>query len=48
MALIVYSNGIIEELVSLDKVFTDDELVETFQDYPELKTYIPPVARTES
>lgn len=39
MALVIYSNGIIEESVSIENTFSDNELVQSFVDYPEIRTH---------
>jgi len=38
MALVLYSNGIIEELVSSEDTFTDNELISVFENYKSLKS----------
>jgi len=37
--LIIYSNGIVEELLPVENTFTDEELTQSFSDYPEVKTH---------
>jgi hypothetical protein len=39
LALIIYSNGIVEESLPIDNVFNDDELIASFSDYPEIRTH---------
>lgn len=39
MALVVYSNGIFEEYLPVDDTFSDQELVDMFRDYEEIKTH---------
>lgn len=39
MALVIYSNGIVEEMVPVESTFTDEELVKSFTNYPEIKTH---------
>ena len=39
MALVIYSNGIVEEMVALNNTFSDDELIQSFSNYPEVKTH---------
>jgi|AntAceMinimDraft_18_1070375.scaffolds.fasta_scaffold11767_6 DNA-directed RNA polymerase beta subunit len=39
MALVVYNNGIIEELISNSKSFSDKELVSSFENYSEIRTF---------
>ena len=47
MALIIYSNGIVEEYVPLDEVFTEEELVKPFNEYPFLRSFrLPEVDNT--
>ena len=39
MALVIYSNGIVEEMVPVDNVFSDNELTQSFNNYPEIRTH---------
>lgn len=39
MALVVYSNGIFEEYLPVDDTFSDQELVDMFHDYKEIKSH---------
>ena len=39
MALVIYSNGIVEEMLPVNDTFTDDELIQSFTNYPEIKTH---------
>lgn len=39
MALVIYSNGIVEEMLPVNDTFTDDELTQSFSNYPEIKTH---------
>ena len=39
MSLIIYSNGIVEEMVSIGDVFSHRELVKSFDNYSALETY---------
>lgn len=38
MALVIYSNGIVEELIPANKIFTDKELTDTFEYYENIKS----------
>ena len=33
MALVIYSNGIVEEMLPVDNTFSDDELTQSFANY---------------
>jgi len=47
MALIIYSNGIVEELVSIGDTFSHRELVDSFTEYTSLETFrLPDVPNT--
>ena len=47
MALLIYSNGIIEEMLSIENTFSDRELVKTFDDYTHLDSFrLPNVPNT--
>ena len=39
MALVIYSNGIFEEFLSVNETFTDHELADLFEDYEEIRSY---------
>jgi len=39
MALIIYSNGIVEEMVPVEEAFTHRDLVKSFDDYTSLETH---------
>ena len=47
MALVIYSTGIVEEMVALENTFSDRELVKTFDEYTSLESYrLPDVPNT--
>jgi hypothetical protein len=39
MGLVIYSNGIVEEMLPINDTFSDDELTQSFTNYPEIKTH---------
>jgi hypothetical protein len=39
MALLIYSNGIVEEMIPIEETFSHRELVKTFDDYPIIQSH---------
>ena len=47
MALLIYSNGIVEEFLSHGDTFTEHELIEVYNQYPQIQSYrLPEVPNT--